>query len=90
MPYGFAYNGLFVLFDRAPFLQLHSVSGRLGTFSFPQAVVLFGCGVLGRLFPLYNPVHGYLFHCITPVINSSKEVSKSFKRLLNSEHKSPL
>ena len=50
MPYDFAYNGLFVLFDRAPFLQFHSVSGRLGTFSFPQAVVLFGCGVLGRLF----------------------------------------
>ena len=32
----------------------------------------------------------YLFHGITPVIISSKEVSKSFKRLLNSAHKSPL
>ena len=69
MPYGFAYNDLFVLFDRAPFLQFHSVSGRLGTFSFPQAVVLFGCGVLGRLFPLYNPVHGYVSGCAVALIS---------------------
>ena len=31
-----------------------------------------------------------IFHGITSVINFSKEISKSFKRLLNSAHKSPL